>query len=174
MSSELTLKRKILNYIFIAAALSWTAFIFSNSLNTAAESLEQSGIFVAFFVNIANAIYGDSIPIGLSEYIELHLVDHIRNIAHVFEFFVLYLLARLSFKSFSKIKRVAAYAFLYGLIIMVFDETIQIFVDGRGFQIKDLLLDTLGMILGLTVIFLIRYFRIRKQGEQSKKHENVT
>lgn len=173
MSSELTLKRKILNWIFIAATLSWTVFIFSNSLNTATESLEQSGIFVTFFVNIANAIYGDSIPMGLTEYIELHLVDHIRNMAHVIEFFILYLLARASFKSFHKIERVTTHALLYGLIIISVDETIQIFVEGRGFQIKDLLLDTLGIILGITVIFITSYFRIRKQRGKTKAHEKI-
>ena len=162
MNKDTTSKKRILNYIVISAAILWTGFIFSNSLQTASESLEQSGVFVTFFINIAKTIYGNSIPAGLSRYIELHLVEHIRSLAHIVEFFVLYLLAGRSFGSFHKIRRVYTHAFLYGLIVMAIDETIQIFVDGRGFQIKDLALDTLGMTFALVLIILVRYLKFKK------------
>lgn len=43
---------------------------------------------------------------------------------------------------------------LFGLLYAVFDESHQIFVPGRGFQILDIFLDTLGVTVGVLITLL--------------------
>ncbi len=153
---------KIIDIAFILAGILWTGFIFYNSLQTATESLEQSGVFVEIFIKITKTIYGDVTPTRMMRYIEVNLVDDIRNAAHIFEFFVLYILVSRALQSFKRILNFPAYAFLYGFIIIMADETIQIFVDGRGFQLKDIIFDSLGMVLAYFMILLTIYIGVRR------------
>lgn len=148
-----------LAFVTLAA---WTGFIFYNSLQTASESLEQSGFFVDLFTNIIRIVYGGAIPRKILGYIELRLVDDIRNLAHIFEFFVLYILSYVVTGFIRKIVRRMSAAFVYGLVVILLDETIQIFVDGRGFQIKDILLDSMGMILAFLGIVFVLYLKAVK------------
>ena len=137
----------------------WTSFIFYNSLQTASRSLEQSGFFVDLFTNMVRILYGGAIPQKILGYIELRLVDDVRSLAHIFEFFVLFVLCYIAFLSMAKIQKHISAAFIYGLAVVIMDETIQIFVDGRGFQIKDILLDSTGMLLAFLSILLVLYLR---------------
>ncbi|HRX43587.1 MAG TPA: VanZ family protein [Clostridia bacterium] len=158
-------KRVIPRGIAVALPVLWTSFIFYNSLQTASRSLEQSGFFVDLFTNMTRLLYKGAIPQKLLGYIELRLVDDIRSLAHIFEFFVLYLLCYIAFASLAKIRRNMSAAFAYGLVIVLMDETIQIFVDGRGFQIKDILLDCSGMLIAFLGILLVIYLRTGKSKE---------
>ncbi|MBN2883452.1 MAG: VanZ family protein [Clostridia bacterium] len=152
-----------LKYLLFTITLLWTFFIFYNSMQTASESLEQSGVFVDMFINLAKIIYGDILPAGLMQYIEFNLVEDVRNIAHLFEFYILYILSNRAFKSIERKIRYSAHAFLYGLIVMTLDETIQIFVDGRGFQFKDIILDSLGLVLAYLTILTVGLIKVRRQ-----------
>jgi len=141
----------------------WTAFIFSNSLQTASESLEQSGFFVDMFSNLVKWIYNDSVPSWMVIYMETGLVDDIRSLAHIFEFFVLYIFAWLSIGYFKQGNFKTKLAFLYGISVIVIDETIQIFVDGRGFQFKDMILDACGLFIAYIVVAAATYFIYKKR-----------
>ncbi len=46
-----------------------------------------------------------------------------------------------------------------GLGIALIDEIIQIFVPGRAFQISDLLIDGLGIIIGTLIVIFIPFIR---------------
>lgn len=52
--------------------------------------------------------------------------------------------------------------FLVGTAVACIDETIQIFVPLRGPAIKDVGIDTLGVILGIVFISLLHYLKTKK------------
>jgi len=54
---------------------------------------------------------------------------------------------------------------LTGIAVASADETIQIFVPDRGPAIKDVGIDTLGVILGIVIISLIQHCKMKKMEE---------
>ena len=57
-----------------------------------------------------------------------------------------------------------------GVAVAAIDETIQIFVPGRGPQLRDVGIDSLGVILGIAVAFLLAWLwkkRCKAQENQS-------
>lgn len=79
---------------------------------------------------------------------------YLRKFAHAFEYACLgteiFLLIRFN------IKKYVSSAVLFGLSVAVIDETIQLFSEGRGSQIKDIWIDMLGFFIGtfITLTFL--------------------
>jgi VanZ family protein len=128
----------------------WTAIIFMNSLMTADISSEQSG----FVTNLALSIFGffgfqpDAIT----------LQSIIRMTAHAVEFMILGVVIHLDRKT---IDYPFYRMFIIGLCIALTDEIIQIFVPGRAFELLDLLIDTLGLTLGIYLVLYV--FRIQKR-----------
>lgn len=159
--------KTIIKYVLLTITVMWTAFIFHNSLKTATESLEQTSVFVQLFTNLVKAIYGESIPTGIILYIKNGFIDDIRNIAHMFEFFMLYIFARMTVKLIDGIKRKVLLVFIYGFSIIFTDETIQIFVDGRDFQVHDIILDSIGLIIAALIILVVNNLVVKKRVEKS-------
>ena len=92
--------------------------------------------------------------------------ERLRNCLHMFEFFVLTFFAVLFFNTALKsIYRFnILYSFLFGVINAFADETHQIFVNGRDFEMVDILLDSTGCmagaVLGCAAFLLFRKFII--------------
>ncbi len=85
----------------------------------------------------------------------------LRKAAHIFEYAVLViLLFNAFFRSFEKkqkqpsFKTVVFYVFLISFLYAVSDEFHQTFVFGRSGNIKDVLIDSVGIILGI-IVFLV-------------------
>ena len=115
---------------FFVIFILWIAFIYSNSLIPATESTEVS----------------QGISVRLYEFLHLGLdfqVFHIfiRKCAHFVEYMMLGILAFYAFKNWKV-------AICLGILVACFDETIQLFVEGRSGQISDVLLDSCGVIFG--------------------------
>ena len=110
-------------------------------------------IFWAFLI-----FYFSSIPnlkSGLDDAWDIVL----RKAAHIFEFAVLaILLLRVGLRKERKIKRKYVYlvALVFGLIYAVLDEYHQTFVIGREGSVKDVLIDSLGVILGTGVYLAVK------------------
>ncbi len=143
-------------YLFIFLSILMTAFIFYQSMNTAAESSEKSsvitGIITMLFKNVPE-----------------NLTYLVRKTAHVLEFFLQSLCICVSFACFSKkySKQILNILFI-GLMTAVTDEFIQSFFDGRSAEVKDVFFDFGGTLLG--VIFSIIVFVIINK---SKKIFNI-
>ncbi len=85
----------------------------------------------------------------------------LRKAAHIFEYAVLAILLFNAFsRSFEKkqkqpsFKTVVFYVFLISFLYAVSDEFHQTFVFGRSGNIKDVLIDSVGIILGI-IVFLV-------------------
>jgi len=120
-----------------------TLFIWMNSLLPADVSSAQCG----FIVGIADDLLS---CVGIHLDVDtLHII--IRKLAHFFEFFILGI--SLSIYMIKEEKKIYHVIWI-GLMIAIIDETIQLFIDGRGSSILDVGIDLIGIISGLFIIKL--------------------
>ena len=140
--SRLNLK---LNYkrVVIFLTFLWIAFIFARSLKPANQSQMESMWILELFYRLS--------PFRPSHYF-------IRKLAHFTEYAILGSFSVPLLKIYFP-KRPGLTALLLsaplGVLTALFDETIQLFVDGRNGEIRDIWLDILGCVTGslICVIF---------------------
>jgi VanZ family protein len=144
-------QKRITTYILIL----WVGVIWANSLMPGSISSTQSG----FVVGVFSFIF-DRIGITVSDDV---LSSLIRSIAHYVEFLFLGLLLALRFSKLT-------FAYLLGTAVLLIDEIIQIFVPGRAFEVKDLLIDSFGLLTGLLIIFLFT-LKSRRNRTKSLEHD---
>ena len=146
------MKKRALLIIFLVASILWALFIFSNSLQTGESSGEMSGSVTEAINKLLGAI---------SPSLE---VTHrfVRKAAHFCEFGVLSTLVSFTlyffFAKSDKREFWCLLAIPISALVAACDETIQLFVDGRGGSVVDVLIDTSGactaalIFLGITLI----------------------
>ena len=117
------------------------AFIWGNSLMPAEISKAISG----FARDVVSAIFGGKGAGGEEVFGE----GILRKIAHFVEFTCL---GALLCWLFSMLKQHRLYALGCGFLAACVDETIQVFVPGRGPGIKDVLLDSVGVACGIALL----------------------
>lgn len=153
--------QKTVNWFCVIA---WMIFIFAFSGQTAADSSALSGGIVdivakwlhSFFVWCGNGDRGIDLKI---------LTFLIRKAAHAFLYFVLaVLVCRALSPSHDISKRELLIAFGITLLYACSDEIHQLFLDGRSAEIRDVIIDGCGAILGLAVyIFSVRQIKKRSK-----------
>lgn len=84
----------------------------------------------------------------------------LRKIAHFTEFFTLGMLLAWLWGMRQKTYWLPA---LIGLAVACIDETIQIFVPGRGPGVRDVLIDFAGVALGIGVLYLCHLWRKKRR-----------
>jgi len=117
------------------------AFIWGNSLMPAEISKAISG-FARTVISTVLGLEGAGGEATFGEGI-------LRKIAHFVEFACL---GALLCWLFSMLKQCRLYAFGCGFLAACVDETIQVFVPGRGPGIKDVLLDSVGVVCGIALL----------------------
>ena len=132
--------------IYLLLTIILTAFIFSNSCQTATVSSEQSGRIVGFISSLFQ--------------FDTHILTVIvRKLAHIFEFFLQAVSASLFVISIKGFPKHTIYVLFAGLMTACCDEFIQLFFDGRGSMVADIFIDFSGTLLGIllcgTVYFII-------------------
>ena len=136
---------KINNKLSILLVLLWMVIIFIMSSFDATESANQS----SFIVNIIN----DILKI---ENVQL-LSFIIRKLAHYMEYLILGVLMINMFSEFDiKINTKYIIAIIICIIYASSDEIHQIFIAGRCFAIRDILIDSMGAISGIYIYKLLR------------------
>lgn len=136
--------------IWIVAAIGWTWFIWSNSLQTAAESSETSQGILTMVMPLLEQT---GIP-------EEFWHTFIRKIAHMAEFALLGILWSTSFltldskKDGNNWKRMGVVLAIC-LATAVADETIQRFVPGRSCELRDICIDFSGAFLGSSLVWAV-------------------
>lgn len=136
--------KKILSIIFL---IFWCFLIFYFSNQPGSVSDVSSGVFVNIIKKIIPGNY--------------HTITFIvRKIAHVSIYFILYLLTFNCFKRFN----VSKYSFYFCLLYAISDEIHQLFIVNRSCELRDILIDT----MGITLAYLITK-KIRKNKEKLAK-----
>ena len=123
-------------------------FIWDNSLQNGGTSDGFSLIFAKWIAPIANKLgfYGNIWALNRI----------IRKLAHLTEFTilgcVLYVVLRRYIEYGTVVKTIVV-----GIVIASLDEFIQLFSLGRSSQLFDVLIDTVGIIIGISVVKLTYY-----------------
>ena len=91
----------------------------------------------------------------------------LRKLAHFTEFASLGLLLSWLFGILQR-KKWFVWSLLSGIAAASLDETVQCFVPDRGPAIKDVGIDTLGVCLGVVIIYIIRKQKKSKYLEENK------
>lgn len=145
-----TKKRKTICSLLIGLNL---AFIWGNSLVNGADSGAFSGGIMVWI----NGFLG----LGAAGAEILHLL--IRKAAHFTEFASLgMLLAWGCCIRYCSGRVRLTEPLLTGVLTACIDETIQIFVDGRGSSLLDVWVDTFGVMVGIGILFLGHDYRKKK------------
>lgn len=148
--------------LFTVLTLLLIGFIFSNSVQTADVSSVSSGRIMNFLNGICGAL-------GLKFVFTQEIV---RTLAHFGEFGLLGVLSLLSTLSCFGIKvKSLILSFAVFSLTALADECIQLFSDGRAFQLSDLVIDISGGLLGAVAVFLIALLvhnhKIKVSGKES-------
>lgn len=143
--------------IFRLLVVSMMFMILSFSSDTATVSKSKSMMIVEKIKPIVKVI-ADELevkPISTSR------LDHyVRKAAHMFNYFVLTIVCFLAFRAV--IPKFWVSVFLTWLLATCFsmiDEYYQTFIPGRGGQVRDVFIDSIGIIIALVIICIIRSIR---------------
>ena len=141
----MTNKRKIALIIFLVLTIIWMGLVFYLSAENADASSKTSQAFLDQLIAMFNIKTRAS------------LEGTIRTWAH----FVLYLSGGLVSSGFFMFwllehKRKFLYCSAFGVLYAVSDEIHQIFVPGRAFEVKDIVVDCAGFLLGVMVVGVMR------------------
>lgn len=152
------------NKLIIVLLIAWNLFIFINSSMPGDISSAQSGIVV-------NVIYPllSKLGIGLS----LNSVSFlIRKLAHFTEFFILGTLLYGFYMNYAKKTKLFLLIFLHGVMVASLDEGLQTFIKNRSGDIKDVLIDTLGIMTAYLVMSLGRYIYEKRNAKETLSKSN--
>ena len=142
--------------LFLILTLLTTAFIFSNSLKTGPQSLAQSNVVLKWIAAIIDP--HNKIPFETMNFF-------VRKAAHMAEFALLgFSLGGLNGAITDlRGKNTPFLPPFLSLLVAVSDEFIQSFT-GRTSQVRDVLIDFSGALLGLLLIWIIRTACRKKAG----------
>ena len=140
--------RKIFITLHLILTVFWLVFIFYNSFSDGIRSTEQSNRVVELLQSFLRNFDPEA------------MVDAsaVRTTAHFVEFFVL---GALYYTGSFYIKKPRVSLFVHSLSLSLFtafvDETIQLFSDGRGADVRDIWTDFSGAIVAHLMVFAIYY-----------------
>ncbi|TYQ15943.1 UNVERIFIED_CONTAM: VanZ family protein [Acetivibrio alkalicellulosi] len=136
------------------------------SSEPAQVSKEKSGFILEKIEPIIERLE-ETFQINIVNKDKLHF--YIRKHAHVFIYFLLSILLTLSWKAFGA-KGLKPYYFTWimATVFSIIDETYQSFIPGRSGELRDVLLDNIGINLGLLLVLLLskNSFSHKRNGEK--------
>jgi len=139
------------------SVLIWMGVIFNFSAQNAEESSSLSQGISKILYNTISSLPGVKIELSL-----FHSL--LRQTAHFIVFLILALLLINAFRiSGLNFNRSALYTFIFAVIYAALDEYHQSFVPGRTAELKDIVVDSLGIVSGLglyrAILFFFAYFK---------------
>ena len=136
----MTKKRKIVMSALLGVALLWTAFIFSRSMQTGAESSVASGRLTALLQGLLGGI-------PVSELL-------VRKLAHFAEYMILAFPVTAALLLVRR-RWLPLFSWGYALLVACADEfVVQAMTTGRGPRFTDVLIDGAGAFVGMAVMML--------------------
>ena len=142
--------KKFYCIISILLVLVWMALVFKLSAENSIKSDNTSGRVVNIILKI---LYNEN---EITQEIVGNVTFWVRKFAH----FILYvmggfLITNCIFNCFNKLKGNFYISIAIGTLYSVIDELHQTFVPGRSGEIRDVLIDTVGVIIGAFIFYVI-------------------
>ena len=148
--------------IKIALVIVCMTIIFTFSSDTSYESTKKSNKII---ITVAKMINKKELSQKEKDRYINKFVFIVRKSAHFFIYLILGLLVASLLKEYSLVnKRMMIYSFLICFLYAISDEIHQLFVNGRSGEIRDILIDSMGSLVGIGIYYLIR----RRKNEQKK------
>ena len=136
------------NIVLIGVVCLLHLFIWGQSLLSGAVSSSQSGFVVDVLYPVVSWVL-PNLSVGTLSFI-------IRKLAHFTEYFILGLLLYRVYMSHVKGYFLLTTVVMHGLLVAAIDESIQLFTPNRSGELRDVLIDLLGVILAVVVINLFK------------------
>lgn len=144
-----------------ALLLGWMVLIFVLSSENAGASANTSGQIIKKIAEVVNRDFVN-LPLVEQNSIIENWQSFVRTSAHFMEYIVLGFLAANTVRAFNvKQKFIYWLPVLFCCIYSIGDEIHQIFVPGRSCQLGDIVVDTLGGVVG-TICFIVLMWIIKK------------
>ena len=135
--------KKIISFIVL---ILWMIVIFSFSSADANKSTGTSDKVITTMIKIKDKITNNETPNNEKEIIVKNSSFYIRKIAHITEYLIL------GFLMFNLLKQYSVtniyYAIGLSILYSCTDEFHQLFISGRSGSIRDVLIDTIGILIG--------------------------
>lgn len=144
----------------IILLLLWMTVIFMFSSSGSVKSNNTSGQVISSAISVKDKVTNNETKPETKKKIVKKLNYSVRKSAHVFEYFVLGVLALNVFDAFN-VKRKVLFAIMLCVLYAASDEFHQLFT-GRTASVTDVLLDSAASIVGIYLLNLI--FSRRKKG----------
>ena len=132
--------------ISIVSLILWMIVIFSFSSADANKSTSTSDKVITTMIEIKDKITNNETPNNEKEIIVKNSSFYIRKIAHITEYLIL------GFLMFNLLKQYSVtniyYAIGLSILYSCTDEFHQLFINGRSGSIRDVLIDTIGILIG--------------------------
>lgn len=132
--------------ISIVSLILWMIVIFSFSSADANKSTGTSDKVITTMIEIKDKITNNETPNNEKEIIVKNSSFYIRKIAHITEYLIL------GFLMFNLLKQYSVtniyYAIGLSILYSCTDEFHQLFISGRSGSIRDILIDSIGILIG--------------------------
>ncbi|TYS69801.1 VanZ family protein [Sutcliffiella horikoshii] len=161
---QLQLQKKMIAVISWALVVGWMALIFFLSAQHAEQSADLSGGITELVNEVVEQVAPDA---------EFHIDEisfFVRKNAHFFAYMLLAVL------TLNAVRRSGGrgwlsmgVAFIISVLYAISDEVHQLFVPGRSGQVSDVLLDSMGALVGIALYSLIS----RWLGRRNKAPKNI-
>ena len=143
--------------IFLVLDILWMGFIFYLSNQPADISSDQSGELIKMLSNlpIIGNVIDYMMKIDIAQFI-------VRKSAHMFAYFLLFILMFMyAYKNNKGVKKSYFIGFVATFLYACTDEIDQVFIEGRSGEIRDILVDSTGALIGMVLVGII--LKIKKR-----------
>ena len=151
--------------IFAVLLVLWMGFIFSMSCENAEESSNTSGQTIKVVLSAVPEFEKQPEEVKKNIIEELQFIT--RKSAHFIGYMILGILASGLILYYGNINKKYLLAFLICVIYAISDEIHQLFVPGRAGQVRDVLIDSAGSLLGIIIVMAFEKLLIKF----NKKHK---
>ena len=151
--------------IFAVLLVLWMGFIFSMSCENAEESSNTSGQTIKVVLSTVPEFEKQPEEVKVNIIEELQFI--VRKSAHFIGYMILGILASGLILYYGNINKKYLLAFLICVIYAISDEIHQLFVPGRAGQVRDVLIDSAGSLLGIIIVMALEKLLIKF----NKKHK---
>ena len=151
--------------IFAVLLVLWMGFIFSMSCENAEKSSNTSGQTIRVVLSVVPEFEKQPEEVKVNIIEKLQFI--VRKSAHFIGYMILGILASGLILQYENINKKYPLAFLICVIYAISDEIHQLFVPGRAGQVRDVLIDSAGGLLGIIIVMAFEKLLIKF----NKKHK---
>lgn len=154
--------------IFAVLIVIWMLFIFSMSSQNAGVSLNTSGNTIKVVLSIVPKFREQPKEVQDNIVESLQIIG--RKSGHFIGYMMLGVLSMLLLLKFKNINKKPLFAFLICAIYAISDEIHQLFVPGRSGQVRDVIIDSCGSLVGIAIVLiLIKLLEIKRHKKKRIK-----